>query len=60
MWRTYLHKIGVFFALCVALLAAIGGTVYLFVDCHAVFGVANLVLVALAWPKAEDLVEELL
>lgn len=47
-----------FLALCVAILAALGGTAYLFYFGKYVFGVANLGLAAMAWPWLRDLGRE--
>ncbi len=48
-----------FAVLCVAILATIGGSAYLFYDKHYLFGVTNLLLVAMACPyivkRAKDL-----
>lgn len=54
-----LIKIYDFAVLCVAVLAAVGGTAYLFYDHHALFGVTNIALVAMAVPyivkRAKDI-----
>lgn len=48
-------------ALCVAILAAIGGTAYLAYDGHVLFAIANILLVAMASPyvvaRAKELIE---
>lgn len=48
-----------FAVLCVSILAAIGGTAYLFYDKHYLFGATNIILVAMACPfivkRAKDL-----
>lgn len=50
-----------FAVIVVAVFAAIGGTAYLFYDHHALFGVTNICLVAMAIPyvrkRAKDLME---
>jgi len=43
-------KILSFLAICVYVLAGIGGTGYLFYYGHPVFGVANIGLLAMAYP----------
>lgn len=45
-----LKKLFDFIVLCVYVLASIGGTAYLFYDHHALFGVTNIALVAMACP----------
>lgn len=45
-----LKKIYNFLAICVFILAAIGGTAYLFYYKQCLFGVTNLALVAMAIP----------
>lgn len=45
-----LKKIYDFLAICVFILAAIGGTAYLFYYKQCLFGVTNLALVAMAIP----------
>lgn len=50
-----------FGVLCVSILASIGGTAYLFYDKHYLFGVTNLLLVAMACPfiikRVKDILE---
>lgn len=45
-----MRKIFDFVVLILAILAGIGGTAYLFFDRHILFGIANLCLVAMAFP----------
>ena len=45
-----LKKIYDFLAICVFILAAIGGTAYLFYYKQCLFGLANIALVAMAAP----------
>lgn len=49
-----LKKIYAFAALCVAVLAVIGGTAYLIADHHYLFGVTNLCLAGMASPFIKD------
>lgn len=55
-----LRKILDFALLVCAVLAAIGGTAYLFFDGHNLFGVTNIVLVVLAYPSIKKAANELL
>lgn len=47
-----------FAVICVTILGAIGGTAYLFYDGHALFGVANICLTAMAFPFIKKVVKE--
>lgn len=49
-----------FFVLCVSLLSIIGGTAYLFYDGHALFGVTNLMLAAMALPYIVPRIKEII
>lgn len=49
-----MSKIIDFFILVIAVLAAIGGTAYLFYDHHILFGIANLCLAAMAFPFLKE------
>lgn len=49
-----LEKIHAFAVLCIAFLAAIGGTAYLFFDHHGLFGVTNILLCAMAFPYVKE------
>ena len=55
-----LEKFYAFAVLCIAFLAAIGGTAYLFFDGHALFGVVNVLLSAMAFPYVRDEFKKLL
>lgn len=54
-----LTKLACFIACCIYVLAAIGGTAYLFYDGHAIFGVANIVMAVLALPAVVAIFETL-
>lgn len=45
-----MRKFYAFAVLCAAVIAAVGGTAYLFYEGHVLFGVANLLLAAMAAP----------
>lgn len=45
-----MKKFYAFAVLCVAVLAALGGTAYLFYEGHVLFGITNLLLAAMAAP----------
>lgn len=47
-----------FLAICVYAFAVIGGTAYLFADHHAIFGVANLLLAAMAFPFVREQIKK--
>lgn len=49
-FKFYLKKFYAFFVICAYILATLGGTAYLFFDKHYVFGVANILLAAMATP----------
>lgn len=55
------NKLYDFAVICITILAAIGGTAYLFYDGHPLFGVTNILIVAMAMPyvikRAKDLME---
>lgn len=55
-----LEKFIAFAVVCIATLAAIGGTAYLFFDGHALFGVANILICAMAFPFVRDEFNKLL
>lgn len=55
-----MKKIFDFAILVVAILAVIGGTAFLFHDRHALFGVANICLAAMAFPFIRDIIKDLL
>ena len=45
-----MKKFYAFAVLCAAVLATVGGTAYLFYEGHVLFGIANLLLAAMAAP----------
>lgn len=45
-----MRKFYAFAVLCAAVLAAVGGTAYLFYEGHVLFGISNLLLAAMAAP----------
>lgn len=49
-----MKKFYAFAVLCVAVLAALGGTAYLFYFGKPVFGIANLALAAMAFPFVKE------
>lgn len=53
-------KIYDFAVLVVAILAAVGGTAYLFYDGHTIFGIANIFLVAMAYPFVSSRLKDIL
>lgn len=55
-----IDKLFAFAVLCVAFLAAIGGTAYLFFDHHALFGVTNILLCAMAYPFVKEQFKKLI
>lgn len=55
-----LNKLYDFAVFCVSVLAAVGGTAYLFYDNHPLFGVANLALVAMAVPYVVKRVKDIM
>lgn len=55
-----LKKIYSFAVICAAFLAAIGGTAYLFYDHHAIFGVVNILLAAMAFPYIKERFQDLI
>ena len=50
-------KLYAFALACVFILAAIGGTAYLFYDRHILFGVTNIILVAMSLPYVISVVQ---
>lgn len=55
-----LEKLYAFAVLCVAFLATIGGTAYLFFDHHSLFGVTNILLCAMAFPYVKEKFQKLI
>lgn len=53
------NKIYAFAVACVAILAVIGGTAYLFYDGHILFGVTNILLACMAYPYVARVVRRL-
>lgn len=49
-----------FAVLCIAFLAAVGGTAYLFYDHHALFGVTNILLCGMAFPYVKKMFKRLI
>lgn len=55
-----LKKFYAFAVVCIAFLATIGGTAYLFYDHHGLFGVTNIFLSAMAFPYVKEKFKELI
>lgn len=55
-----MRKIFDFAVICIAVIAIIGGTAYLFYEGHILFGVANICLAAMAFPVIRSKVKDLL
>ena len=57
--KNTLMKIADLAILAIAVLAALGGTAYLFADRHILFGITNLCLAGMAFPFVKKIVQDM-